>query len=250
MEFSFSPSPIAELVVSRYDPAAFPKFSAIFTAGASESPLRNWSQPPEQAEMAVVMANRTRKDITALRCRWLGTSKDGRTDVRRVSSDSYMVDVYHAVLSAGDRKLICPAMMLDESLLDHVERGGGAIGGVISGGQHEPAASLRLEFDLVVFADGEIAGPDPDRYAGELQCRKPAAEFVAKQIRKAEAKGQDVTPVLTALAEVPHLGDDFLANWVQHYARDFLRSMNDERMRTAKLRHLENRPALPKFYRR
>jgi hypothetical protein len=40
-------------------------------------------------------------------------------------------------------------------------------------------------------------------YAVELQDRKRAAEFVAKQIRMAQAKGRDVTAMLTALAEAP-----------------------------------------------
>jgi hypothetical protein len=66
--------------------------------------------------------------------------------------------------------------------------------------------SLRFEIDMLLFADGELAGPDTDKFAAELRGRKPAAEFVAKQIRLAEAEGRDVTPVLSALAEIPSLG--------------------------------------------
>lgn len=252
MEFTVGSSPSAEIVVTRYDATLFPKFRVIFETAPAEGFLRYLAQPPEEADRAVVMENRADKDITALRYRWLMTDEGGNLRKQTYSSDSYMVDVYRAVLKAGDRKLISPSVEVDESFVEHLMRGGGGIGGSVGGRSlaNAKVAALRLEFDMVLFADGEIAGPDTDRFAAELQCRKPAAEFVARQIRLAEAEGRDVTPVLSALAELPHLRDDFLAHWVQYYAADFSRDMHDERVRQARLRHLENRPTLPKFYRR
>jgi hypothetical protein len=47
-----------------------------------------------------------------------------------------------------------------------------------------------------MFEDGQIAGPDPDGYAFELLARRPAAEFIARQIRLADDEKRDVTPVL------------------------------------------------------
>src|ERR1700685_3875044 len=100
----------------------------------------------------------------------------------------------------------------------------------------EPTPSVEIvkrafAVDFILFAEGEIACPDSARYREELQCRKPAAEFVAKQIRMAIAEGRDVRPVLLALAEVPCLGrlgqaeGDPLTHWTRHYARDYLRAM-------------------------
>jgi hypothetical protein len=101
-------------------------------------------------------------------------------------------------------------------------------------------------------AHPEIAGPDPDDYAAELQGRKLAAEFVAKHIRMAQAEGRDVTPLLATLAEAPSLGDPIFDS-VRHYASDYLRHMRRKignlDMAAATLRHLENRPTLPQFYR-
>ena len=51
-----------------------------------------------------------------------------------------------------------------------------------------------------------MAGPETNRFAAELLCRKPAAEFVARQIRSAQADGRDVTPVLSALDKIPSAG--------------------------------------------
>ena len=106
------------------------------------------------------------------------------------------------------------------------------------------------KIDMILFEDGQLAGADTGKFTAELQCRKPAAEFVAKQIRLADAKGRDPKPVLSALAEVPHLRDDFLANSTKHYAADFLRHEGIGLRREGLLRNLENRPVLPKFYRR
>jgi len=251
MEFTFTDTSSSELVVRRYDGALFPTFRVIFETPSPEGIFRLLAQLPEEADRAVVLENRAGKDVSALRYRWVMATEDGNVRKQTASSDSYMVDVYRPVLKAGDRKLICPSTSVDESFLEHVQRGGGWMGLGNSGKRSlGDVRSLHLEFDLVLFADGEIAGPDTDRFAAEIQCRKPAAEFVAKQIRLAETEGRDVKPVLLALAEAPHLRDDHLAHWVRHYAGDFLRQIGDDRMRQGKLRHLESRPTLPKFYRR
>ena len=260
MVFTFSPSPSLELVVSRYDAALFPSFRVIFEPLSTDSPLRFLAQPPEEADRAVVMENRADKDVTALRHCWIMTSEDGNVRKRTVSSDSYMVDVYHPVLRAADRKLISPSMTVDESFVEHVLRGGGGMGGGSGRESLVGVTSLRLDIDMVLFADGEMAGQDSNKFVAELQCRKPAAEFVANQIRRARDEGRDVQPVLSALAEIPCLGrlghaqGDPLVHWTRHYAQDYLRHMNRKTTTVdwaeARLRHLENRPTLPKFYRR
>jgi hypothetical protein len=174
----------------------------------SERSFEFLAQPPDEAEIAVVMENRAAKDVTALRYYWAITGEDGNVIKHTDSSDSYLVDVYHPVLGGKDRKLICRSVTVDESLIDHVLRGGGSMGCRIRSGTRSltGVTSLRFEIDMLLFADGELAGPDTDKFAAELRGRKPAAEFVAKQIRLAEAEGRDVTPVLSALAEIPSLG--------------------------------------------
>ena len=247
MDFSFSPSPLPEVPITKYAAARFPKFQHVFEPNGQ---LSSMSQAPEDADLAVVIENLADKDITALRYRWTITLMDRSIRTSTCSSDSYMIDVFRPVLKRQDRKLITRTTHIDESLIDHLLGGGGVIGGRISNRSTITMAALHFELDMILFEDGEFAGPDRTKHAFELQSRKPAAEFVAKQIRLAEADGRDVTSVLSALAEVPHLRDDFLADCTQDYARDFLRHMHDDRQRTMRLRHLENRPTLPKFYRR
>ena len=174
-----------------------------------------------------------------------------------------MVDVYRPVLEAGTRRIITQSGGADETVIDRVAAGGGVVAGGSSRvrGYEAETVELTFQIDFILFEDGEIAGPDPDRYAVVLQCRKRGAEFVAKQIRLAEAEDRDVTPVLSALVEIPHFGSlhreqgDRLVQWTQYYARECLRRIQHPfdpgiNWREAMLRHLENRPELPKLYRR
>lgn len=261
MEFTVSTSPSPKILLKRYDAASFPKFGIIFNEQNNKTPLRLLSQRPDEAENAVVMENRADKDVTALSYQWVITAEDGKVRRHTVSSDSYMVDVYDPVLRAGDRKLVCRNIILDESVLDHVLDGGGMMraGSVTGPDPLVGVLSLQFEVDMLLFADGEIAGPDTEKFAVELQSRKPAAEFVAKQIRLALAEGRDVSPVLSALTEIPcfgrlgHVKGDPLVHWTRRYAREYLhaagRKIGDLDMQAAKLRHFESRPSLPRFYR-
>jgi hypothetical protein len=149
-------------------------------------------------------------------------------------------------------------------MIDHVASGGGFVGG--GGGVRRfpyETAELTFQIDFILFEDGEICGPDPGNYAPSLLFRKRAAEYVAKQIRLAQNENRDVTPVLSALAEIPHLGSlhraqgDRLVQWTQYYARHCLHSMRSETSHDRGVdrlqiwvRHLENLPEVPNFYRR
>ena len=256
------PSPSAEVFLTPYDGNAFPKFARLFDIPPPSSALRLLARSLAEAPASVVLENRAAKAITALRCRWTTTDVSGKSTTRVSSHDSYRLDVFDPVAQPGSRQLLSPVSgTVPEALIDHVLAGGGCLGGFA---EFKPSLSsvveVALEIDLVLFADGEIAGPDRDGYARELQCRKRAAEFVARQVRLAMAEGRDVTPVLKALTEIPCLGrlgqaqSDPLVHWTRYYAEEYLRSRERKIGETdwgeATLRHLENRPDLPRFYRR
>jgi hypothetical protein len=227
-----------------------------------DSPLRYFTRDPAEIPLTLVLENRSDKAITGLRYRWRELNVSGKARNHMVSSDSYFVDVFRPVAAPGSRHLIGPSGSIDEAMLDHVQAGGGFIGGKISGTMRPPPqiVEVTFEIDLIVFEDGEIAGPDPDRFAVELQCRKRAAEYVARQVRLADAEERDAMPVISALAEIPHIGRpghgpyDPMVHMTVTFAREYLRRVQHKigelDMREVELRRLENRPELPKFYRR
>jgi hypothetical protein len=267
LQFNIHPSPSPDVVVAQYDGLAFPKFRPLFENPPESSPWHYLALDPEEAPFAVVLENQSEKAITALRYRFVIADESGRKRTHTLSGDSYMVDVYRPIVEPRSRQVITPSGRMNETLMDHVLAGGGFVKMRTSGSSLRTSGSslagiaeMTFEIDFVLFKDGEFAGADPDRYGLALQCRKRAAEFIAKQIRSAMSEGRDVTPVLQALAEVPSFGGlgrgqgDPLVHWTKHYAQEYLRAMSRKTgtfdRREAQLRHLENRPDLPKFYRR
>ena len=261
MRFSICPSPTPSIVLTRYEKSLFPLFDQLFETPSPSSSVRHLARNPQEAFIAVILENHSDKPITAWRFRWLLTYASGQQRTGTISGDSYTVDVFRPIADPVSRHLVTPSGCISEASLNHIHSGGGFVGGSV-GRAHSfsELADVTFKIHLIVFVDGEIAGPDPDDYGAELQSRKRAAEFVAKQIRLAQAEARDVTPVLTALAEAPALGTlgrpegDPLFASVRHYASDYLRFMHRKignvDMAEAKLRHLENRPTLPDFYRR
>jgi hypothetical protein len=256
------PSPSPRVVVTPFDGALFPRFKPLFVLQPEDSPLRYFTRDPAEIPHTLVLENRSDKAITGLRYHWRKLDASGKVRNHMVSSDSYFVDVFRPVAAPGSRHLIGPSGSIDEAMLDHVQAGGGFIGGKISGTMRPPPqiVEVTFEIDLIVFEDGEIAGPDPDRFAAELQCRKRAAEYVARQVRLADAEGRDAMPLISALAEIPHIGRpghgpyDPMVHMTVTFAREYLRRVQHKigelDMREVELRRLENRPELPKFYRR
>ncbi|HLK07808.1 MAG TPA: hypothetical protein VKV30_07705 [Candidatus Angelobacter sp.] len=256
-----TPSPCPEVVITPFDEAFHREFKQIFEPQPESSPLRYFVRDRAELPLTVVLENRSEKAITGLSYRWRKLDRSGKVRNQTVSSDSYRVDVFRAVAEPGSRHLIGPSGSLDQAMLEHVRAGGGFIGGIV-GARERPqpdVVEVTFEIDLIVFADGEIAGPDPDRFVALLQCRKRAAEFVAQQVRLADAEGRDATPVISALAEIPHIGRpghgpyDPLVHSTVEFAREYLRRVQHKigelDMREVELRRLENRPELPKFYR-
>ena len=261
MRFDIHQSPTPAILINRFDESLLPVFGKLFDIPSPSSPLFHLARPPQEAAVAVVLENRADKALTAWRFRWQLTDSLGNRRPVILSSDSYTVDVFRPVAEPASRHLITPTVCVSETSSEHIQSGGGFGGGSVkSTSSFSDLAEVTFEIQLVVFIDGEIAGSDPDDFAIELQRRKQAAEFVVRQIRMAQAEGRDITPVLTALVEAPVLGSlgrpegDPLFRSVRHYARDYLRHMHRKiggiNLSEAKLRHLENRPELPQFYRR
>jgi hypothetical protein len=264
LHFNILPSPSPAVVISRYEKGAFPQFDPLFEDSSVSSPLHHLARDPQEASASVVLENRSEKPITAWRYRWQTLDVFGKRRADTCSKDSYAVDVYRAIAEPGSHHLISSTFgSVDETLINHVLTGGGLITMKV-GAKSDPffgdIVELTFEIQLVLFADGEIVGPDPDGYVTELICRKPAAEFIVRQVRLAKTEGRDVTPVLCALADTPSLRGpgrpqgDPLVHWTKRYAQDYLHNMHRQiggvDMSEATLKHLENRPALPKLYRR
>lgn len=261
MRFNVVPSPCGDVVLRPYDPSAFPKFQNLFELDVA-GPARFLALDAGEAQTALVLENSSTRALMALCYQWVAENGSGKPRTHTVSSDSYSVEEIRPVLEAGSRLLITRSKSVTEALIDQVLTGGG----VLAAGSAIDCAGadivdLTFQINFLLFEDGEIAGPDPERYGLSLQCRKRGAQFVARQVRLARAEGRDARPVLSALAEIPHFGrlhraeGDPLVKWTQYYSAFYLRQLGSVPIPGTSraemmLRHLENLPDVPKFYRR
>lgn len=250
MKMHLVPSPTKHVALKRYRKEEFPVFQTVFESTHEDSALLPFAQEPDAAETAVVIQNLSHKDVTALRYRWVIADANGKSGNSVASSDSYMIDIYRPVIAPGSRLLITQIGMVDEAQLNPVLA---SVSGIGSGGWpllDDKAEEVRFRIDLVLFSDGEIAGSDPDDFATQLQFRKRAADYVAQQIRSANAEGRDVMPVLTALRDVPRARTDQMARLIAEFSGiDIRRSVlqfDPLDMKAVTLRYLENRPRVAK----
>ena len=257
MRVNILSSPSAKIALRHYREGDRTAFHFLSDALSSNSPLQHIADHSSDFSTAIIFENRSEKEITALRYCWSMPDSNGKIRTHTGGSDSYKVDVYRPVALPHSKQLLSVSGRLDieQSLYDHVLGGAGVMGGAGWGGGpfSDEAEEITFQIELVMFADGEIAGPDPSRFAAELQGRKRAAEYVARHVRLAILDERDPTPVVAALRDMPHFRSDLLAHLVSEYARTYLRQSSMQAglvdWREAVLKHLENRPDLPKFYR-
>jgi hypothetical protein len=247
-----SPSP--ELSVERYTPD-FSEFQELFPTKelTEKHPLRLLLRKPYEQQVSVVLQNKSPKSITVLAFHWIFPEAPDHSSIRKYASNSYHVELFRPVLPAGAKMLASPlSENVEESVLTHIKAGGGVIAGLFRSSR-DPIlpddGEIGFVLDLVGFEDGEIAGPDPDRYGAKLQSRKHAAEFVARQIHRAEMEQRDPAPVLQALIELPRKRDDQHMAWVQKFARDYI-SPRELPKQELRLQRLENLLSPPKFFRK
>jgi len=161
--------------------------------------------------------------------------------------------VFRPMIAAGEKVLVSAlSESVQESLLAHVKAGGGTIGGSFCSSRDPELpeeGEIGFALDLVGFDDGEIAGPDPDRFAAKVSDRKRAAEYIARQIRQAENGSRDPRPVLQALIELPHRRDDHFLSAVQSFARDYM-NIKDFPSPQQRLHNMENLLGPPRFFRK
>jgi hypothetical protein len=257
MRVNIIPSPSANIQLRPYREGDRTAFHFLSDALPSTSPFQHVADHSSDFSTAIIFENLSDKEITALRYCWSMRDGNGKMRTHTGGSDSYQVDVFRPVALPQSKQLLSVSgrLDIDQSLYDHLLAGGGVMGagGSVGGPSSDAAEEITFQIELVVFADGEIAGPDPSHYAAELQGRKRAAEYVAKHVRIAKLEERDPTPVVAALRDMPHLRSDLLAHLVCEYARIYLRQSSKRTGLVdgieAALKHLENRPNLPKFYR-
>ena len=160
-----------------------------------------------------ILVNQSSRAIVALAVQWTYTNQNGQPGLHTHRSDSFMISRFNAVVPAHGELLVAPGVFLAESLAlsPHVGPSLAALDGRAA--PNVPVASqVTIKIDAIIFEDGEVVGPNQTRYDAEIQSRKIAAEQLAKQVRNAQALGNDPTSVLRQMLETRPSQNDFVAS--------------------------------------
>jgi hypothetical protein len=136
-----------------------------------------------------LLTNQSDKNMMGLMIRWTYTNGGGPT-VNNVSTDS--LDRANGVLLAPHATLIvAPSVFLPVAYATTPHTGPTLAELNSPRGDMAGATNIQASIDLVIWQDGEIAGPNQTHFDEELHNRKLAATVLASQIRSALSNGGD-----------------------------------------------------------
>lgn len=103
-------------------------------------------------------------------------------------------------------------------------------------------SAVNIGIDSIVFASGEVDGPDTEHFMQELTTRKQAADSVLAAINAGDSTA------LSAMAkQPPQSNDDHFSEWQARFARNYLSS--SAAFQANEKRVLEAYPVPPRLFR-
>jgi hypothetical protein len=150
----------------------------------------------------VVLINDSAKDITAATIAWSykSISRSGAPSGVTRKFDQYHLPTptFVALVSAHSKRLLAPAASGFIRFADAQDR------------------KVQIELDSIVFADGEIVGPDLLDIAHDITSRYQAGKLVASRLHMGKLTGKGAAEVGEGLTgDIVHDRGGF--NWLQEY---------------------------------
>ena len=178
------------------------------------------AQPPG----SFILRNHTDMAITVVVVQWLYIEKIGNAVKRGITCDGYVASPTWQVVKAQDLSLVGPEGCISRASLGQVSRG--SVNNPVP--PSENIARIELTLDSVIFEDGQIWGPDKNRYYKEIWERHSAAQSVVDEIAAAKKAGEDVDRHLARIREEARVPGSRQSSWRAHYASLLQRSPNPE----------------------
>jgi hypothetical protein len=235
----FPSSHISTVTVAPFDASRFPIFKDLFTGH------RVGLQP-----VSFVLINNSDKPIVGIEVQWTTTDASGREQSSFFESDSLRSPTEWPVADAHDNLLVAQDLFLSESTLKRINPGAGH-GGIIGsfGSDFSDAVRIGISIDCLIFADGEVVGPNQhgltDEIAEAFQQRVDAANAVVQKVQSALQAGQDPAKVLSPMLDVAPDRIGTMSYRECQFAQEILHSSDIH----ATLQKIQNVPPLRKFHR-
>jgi hypothetical protein len=229
-------SPAAGITLKPFNFKQFPAFGEIITT----SPALNDAQPA-----SFVVDNGSDRAIIGIAVQWIFITPSGEQNVYSSRTHSFLSAKAAPLVAPHGRMFVAPQVFIPEAAVTS----GGLIGTVPPArivAQLQSASSIHVRIDSIIFADGEVVGPNRLNLPGEIQDRKIAADLITRHVHAARTLGKDP---IAALHDLPASPSPW-GSGVDKHRSQFASQLSSTKHFDAVLSFIEAIPAPPKFFRK
>ena len=198
---------------------------------------------------AFLLRNKTATAVTVIVAKWIFTDSSGASQERRIYCDAYLTTHIDPLINGNDSALITPDGSVREEYVGRLKTQN-FLGSPL-GSPHntellkatDRIAGVKISIDSVIFADGQIWGPDNLQYYKTLMKRQLIRQSVADEVIAAQNAGEEVLTRLNKIQNEAGSNKDKTSAERGYYARLIQKSPNPE----GTLHWLQQNP-LPDFH--
>jgi hypothetical protein len=216
---------------------SFVPSSKVSARPLSDAVFRSLTEGKEGGQLAwpagsFLLTNASQQPITAVVVEWQSVDELGLKEDTQLNLDGYLVASDPQIVAAHGATVVTPKGSVRTEHVARLAHGDGFVGLVPTLSPEEmrdqgahPNKVITVLIDAVIFADGEIVGPDTTRYENVIQDRYQAARFLLSGIASARAKGIDDAAYLNQTIADTKIHDT-LTSWQVRFAKRLLGSPN------------------------
>lgn len=197
-----------------------------------------------------ILKNKTTTPVTVIVVRWNFTDNAGNNKQLSIYCDAYLTSRVDPLINANDLSLITPDSCTRQEYWGRLKTQT-FLGSPLRSPRNaallsskDSVAATQISVDSVIFANGQIWGPDTLHYYKRIMERGAVRQSVLEEVNAAKAAGEDPSNRLSRIqAEAASTKDKFSADR-SYYAKLIQKSPNPD----GTLRSLQNQAPLPEFH--
>jgi hypothetical protein len=204
---------------------------------------------PDLPPGSFLLKNMTATPVHVGVVKWSYTDKTANLQQRSIYCDAYLASPVDPLVNPHDLALVSPGGCTRQEYFGGL-KAGSFLGSPVGSAHNktlldvkERIAAVQISIDSVIFADGQIWGPDTLHYYSTIMHRRAASESVTQDLIAAKNAGEDLSSRLEKIRDETRTKKDQFSLLRADEAAMIQRSPNPE----GTLRWLQQRTPLPEF---
>jgi hypothetical protein len=205
---------------------------------------------PDLPPGSFLLKNNTSIPITVIVAKWMYTDKSGNEKQLSIHCDAYLVTRTEPLVNAHDSSLVTPDSCARQEYFSRL-RTQSFMGSPLYSARNSALVATKenlthtsITLDSVIFADGQIWGPDNLHYYKTIMERTRIRQFVVDEFVAAKESGESLSAHISAIKAEGMVKKDKISSARRYYATLLEGSPNPE----GTLRSLQQQQALPEFH--